>query len=206
MTLDELKQFAQENGERFWRDAGAHWLNDNFDLQAFNRVIEVGGYLGEWTDYIHTRYQCFVDTYEPVKEFAESMATRFSNRSKIEVINAGLERSAGEVRIAVMNDGSSLYNGYPDQGEFAKMLDAAEVVSKNHVVDLLALNCEGSEYNILDRLIETGDITKVRQLLVQFHVIHRDAEERRSAIRDNLSKTHSEGMSYPFTWEMWSRK
>ena len=83
----------------------------SFDLQAFNRVIEVGGYLGNWTDYIHGRYSCFVDTYEPVKEFCEQMAVRFNNRPKIEVINAGLQSFAGESKMAVMGEGSSMYNG-----------------------------------------------------------------------------------------------
>ena len=86
------------------------------------------------------------------------------------------------------------------------VLDAAEVIGKNHVVDLLALNCEGSEYNILDRLIETGAISKVRQLLVQFHAFYTDAETRRDAIRQRLAETHAEGFSYPYCWEFWRRK
>jgi len=203
MNSDELKQYAQENGERFWNDAGTHWLNDKFDLRAYEKVIEVGGYLGDWTDYIQGKYECFVDTYEPVREYWERMITRFSNRSKITVHNYAVEAFDGEAHIAVMDDGSSMFDGGVSSGPVVRVVDIDRIVVEMYRVSLLALNCEGAEYNILDRLLFTGNIWRVDELLVQFHTFVPDAFERRDAIRKKLAKTHSEVMAYPFCWELW---
>ena len=206
MQHDELLKFAQENAERFWRDAGNHWLNDNFGLLASARVIEVGGYRGNWTNYISGHYDCFVDVYEPVKEFYEHMKQRFSNRPKIQVVNSGVESYTGQACMAVMEEGSTLYTPGADKGESVSMLDISQIVRNKAKVDLLALNCEGSEYNILSHLIMDGEINRVEKILVQFHVDYPDAEKRRDSIRQELAKTHWETMAYPFCWERWERK
>ena len=79
-------------------------------------------------------------------------------------------------------------------------------------VDLFKLNIEGSEYAVLDRMIETGLISRVRYLQVQFHefgtelpIVHRDR------IREGLYKTHNEHwVSHPWKpedgwqWADWS--
>lgn len=206
MNPNELLQYAQSEGERFWRDAGNHWLNDNFDLKSDSRVIEVGGYLGNWTDYVAQYYGCFVDVYEPVTEFYTHMVRRFSNRAKIQVFNYGVESCSGESHIAVMNEGSSCHNGGVANGPVIQVIDVAEIVRNLMEVDLLAINAEGAEFNILDRLTTTPQIANVRQILVQFHAFMADAESRRTAIRERLLLTHYETMCYGFTWESWRRK
>ncbi len=203
MNQDELAKYAQSEGERFWVDAGNHWLNDRFDLKAGSRVIEVGGYLGNWTDYVARKYDCFVDTYEPVVDFWAHMAKRFSNRSKISVLNLAVGDFTGEANIAVMQEGSTFYTPGACEGPVVRVVDVDSMVRAAHSVDLLALNCEGGEYNIVDRLLSTGNIWRVNQLLVQFHVKYPDAFERRSGIRTALARTHSEVWAYPFMWELW---
>lgn len=205
MTPDELAQYAQENGERFWRDAGNHWLNDKLNLMSSSRVIEIGGYLGNWTDYVYEKYQCLIDTYEPVKEYADRMAERFSIRPKITVVNAAVDAYSGEAAIAMMNDGSSLYNGGFDKAPVVKVVDITTVIMRRET-DLLALNCEGAEYPILDRLLGAGLGSSVKTFLIQFHTFFPDAEARRDRIRKELAKTHWETFSYPFCWERWERK
>jgi len=204
MNPDELAKYAQENAERFWVDAGNHWLNDSLDLRADSQVIEVGGYLGNWTDYVQRKYDCFVSVYEPVKEFYEHMERRFSNRPKIDLFNFAVEAYTGQSRMAVMNEGSNLYYEGKAQGPLVNVIDAAAVIIGE--VGLLALNCEGSEYVILDRLLETGKVKSIRKILVQFHSSFPNAEIRRDKIRQGLAKTHYETFSYPFCWERWERQ
>ena len=72
-------------------------------------------------------------------------------------------------------------------------------------IDLLKLNIEGSEYDLIERLIETDYIKKVEQLKIQFHDNVNDAKSRRVDIRNKLSKTHSEIWSYYFIWEYWEK-
>lgn len=206
MTPDELNKYAEENGGRFWRDAGNHWLNDNLQLLASAQVIEIGGYLGNWTEYVSARYDCFVRVYEPVREYYERLVTRFSNRPKVSVFQAAVENFDGEMRIAVMDEGSTFYTPGAAQGPMVPVSDIDRIVRQMERVDLLAINGEGCEYNVLDRLILTGEISRIVKLLVQFHVNVPDAEGRRASIREKLAITHNETFSYPFCWERWERK
>jgi FkbM family methyltransferase len=204
MNQDELAKYAQENAERFWKDAGEHWLNDRLDLKADAHVVEVGGYLGNWADYVARKYECYVEVYEPVKEFYDHMLKRFSNRPNIQVKNVAVLDGIGEAHIAVMGEGSTFYTPGACEGPNVAITDIDKIVRPVcGLVDLLALNCEGSEYDILDRLLFTGNIWRVDRLLVQFHANHLNAETRRSAIREKLTKTHSEVWAYPYCWELW---
>ena len=82
-------------------------------------------------------------------------------------------------------------------------MDVANMIADP--VDLMAINCEGSEYNILNRLIFSGKIKSIRHILVQFHAFVHDAEARRDALQKELSNTHRQRWCYPFVWEAWSR-
>jgi hypothetical protein len=70
-------------------------------------------------------------------------------------------------------------------------------------IDLLKLNIEGGEYDVLDRLHETGRLPRIDQILVQFHEWHPHAHRRRRAIRAALRDTHVEEWDYPWVWERW---
>jgi FkbM family methyltransferase len=203
MTFDELCRYTEESGGRFWNDAGNHWLNDRFSLHPESRCIDVGGYLGNWTAYITSKFDCYVDVYEPIKQYFEHCASRFAGNPKIRIFNSGLEAYTGETHISFMNEGSSLYFGNVKNGPKIFVIDADMAVDRLGSVDLMAINGEGCEYNVLDRLIGTGEIIRVRELLVQFHNFYPDAENLRNAIREKLNKTHRETMCYPFTWESW---
>ena len=73
-------------------------------------------------------------------------------------------------------------------------------------IDLLYLNIEGSEYKLLDQLIESGLINKIKHLQVQFHNYIDDASNKRKLIRKHLDKTHKCIFNFPFIWERWDRQ
>ena len=59
---------------------------------------------------------------------------------------------------------------------------------------------------MLEHLIESGWILKIRDLQVQFHDFVPDAEKRMTAIQDQMRKTHELTYQFPFIWENWRRK
>ena len=73
-------------------------------------------------------------------------------------------------------------------------------------VDLLKLNIEGGEYDVLERLLDTGRMASIDCLMVQFHEWLDRATWRRFRIRQRLRRTHREVWNYPFVWEQWVRK
>jgi hypothetical protein len=73
-------------------------------------------------------------------------------------------------------------------------------------IDLLKVNIEGGEYELLEHLIATGDIRKVRKLQVQFHDFVPDAIPRRARILQGLAQTHAQHWNFHFVWEEWGLK
>lgn len=85
--------------------------------------------------------------------------------------------------------------------ETIQIRDIAQVIDR--VPDLLKLNCEGMEYEILERLLETGILGYITNLSVQFHRIDNHSEERMNSLVDQISKTHKLTYHTPFVWTGW---
>ena len=90
----------------------------------------------------------------------------------------------------------------------AQLRDAAEMFEELELdhIDLLELNIEGSEYEVLPRLVETGWISRIDTILVQFHEWLPRAHRRRRSIQRVLRETHTQLWDYPWVWEAWRRK
>ena len=71
-------------------------------------------------------------------------------------------------------------------------------------IDLIKINIEGSEYDLLDHLIETGLHTIVKNFQIQFHNIAPDSKDRMENIQEKLRKTHRQTYSYEWLWENWT--
>lgn len=70
----------------------------------------------------------------------------------------------------------------------------------------MKINIEGSEYELLDSLIKTGNIKRIRNLQIQFHSWIDDSSLKRENIRIKLCNTHYETYCFPFIWENWTLK
>ena len=88
------------------------------------------------------------------------------------------------------------------------LVDAAEFFNEHGVqsIKLMKVNIEGGEYDLLERLISTGEIRKVQNLQVQFHASEPGHGQRVKRIRKLLSATHELQWQYPMVWESWARK
>ena len=73
-------------------------------------------------------------------------------------------------------------------------------------VDLMKINIEGSEFPLLERMIDCDLLGEVRCFLIQFHEWHPGAYRRRRRIQRALAKTHTKVWDYPFIWEKWQRR
>jgi len=78
----------------------------------------------------------------------------------------------------------------------------SEVIADKSVA-LLKINAEGAEFDVLDRLLKTGQIRQVGTIQVQFHRFVPNAVSRRRAMRRKLKDTHHCIWNVPWVWEMW---
>ena len=73
-------------------------------------------------------------------------------------------------------------------------------------VDLMKINIEGAEYELLLNLAPTENITKFKNLQIQFHRNVDGYESKRNIIRGNLKPYFKEQYNFPFIWESWGLK
>ena len=196
---ERVKSWFQINGDRT--------LRLNYDLNHSSVVFDIGGYEGQWTSDIFSKYLCTIYIFEPVNSFFQEIKNRFNKNEKIHCYNQGASNSNYVTEINLGANSSSVFK--KGQGkEKIEMIDLADFLKKNNIekVDLLKINIEGGEYDLLEHLINTDFVKKITNIQVQFHDFVPRAKERMTKIQERLSITHSPTYQYEFVWENWLLK
>ena len=197
----------QQIVDRWFAERGDHLLRLNYDLNEHSVVFDLGGYEGQWASDIFAKYCCQVHVFEPVGSFASQIKGRFSRNSRVKVHEFGLASTTRKVRIALAENGSSILKE-SETSEEIQLLGAADFLEREQIgkIDLMKINIEGAEYDLLGHLIETGAISNISNIQVQFHNFFPEAPEQMKALQDALSDTHRLTWQYPFVWENWELK
>lgn len=180
--------------------------NYDYPLSSTSLVWDVGGYLGGWSQQIHSRFQPQMVIFEPMPRYAARLKKRFLKDAKVQVQGFGLSDKNEKTFLNLSDDSTSVFlepSKHQIQVEFK---DVHQILEGYESVDLAQLNMEGGEYAVLDRLIETGSITKLKYLLVQFHAYSSEDKNRYQKIKKGLLRTHQLMWRYPFIWESWKLK
>ena len=192
-----MKKWKAANGDKYLR------LNYP-NLNEKSIVFDGGGYEGQWTSDIYSKYNCNVYVFEPVNKFAENIRKRFAKNKKIKVYELALSNITKNAMISNEDDASSIHNAGEEK---IQLKSISEFMKENKInkIDLLKLNVEGEEYNILNNLISTGFIKKVEQIQVQFHKNIKNYREEYFKIKEKLNQTHKLNWRFPFVWEDWKK-
>jgi len=170
-------------------------LVSQLNLRNRVTVIDIGGYKGEFAKEVVDQYNAQVRIYEPKRSWAEAIEKRFEDNAEVDVIPCGVGDSTREDTLYVNKDGSSLYKKFA-KSERVEIVKASEYLPES--AHLLKINCEGSEYEIIDDL----DLTRYEKILVQFHEKDDLSYER---AQTKLKKTHTEIGDKRWKWELWER-
>jgi len=167
-------------------------------------VFDVGAYEGEFTQHMRRDWNARVIAIEPIPEFASALSLRFEQDDSVTILPAALGSSSGRISIALADNGSS---AWIDAAESVTvpLVDVSDIVA-GQVVSLMKLNAEGAEFDVLERLIATGQSQQIEIIQVQFHKFVPRAVTRRRAIRSQLKATHRCAWSVPWVWEQWVRR
>lgn len=194
---------------RWSRDSGDIKLRLSYPMSANSVVFDLGGYKGDFAARIFDLYACNVYVFEPVPIFYNTCEERFSENDQIRCFNFGLSKENGLLNITVDDDASSFsVHSHNNASIKAQLNSVAEFIANNNIntIDLMKINIEGGEFDVIPALIESGDISKVKYLQVQFHNFIENSAEKRQEIRDMLMNTHNEMWNYEFVWESWELK
>jgi FkbM family methyltransferase len=180
-------------------------LRYEYDLNMDSVVWDVGGHQGDFARNIIQRYGCSVVCFEPMYQFQQ--AIRNQNMPGLTLIPCALGKSTYLSTFWLQGDLSGAFaSGTP---ETVAVLDVASILRGAGKIDLLKLNCEGMEYDILERVLDTFLERQLCNIQVQFHTVAANAEQRRIDIRHALSDTHKLTYEHkltceePFIWENW---
>jgi FkbM family methyltransferase len=174
------------------------------ELDAHSTVLDCGGYKGDWTAEIVQRYGARVFVFEPIKAYHDNICARFAASPKVHPCQFGLGARDDTLAMGHSADGTGAFMK-ASVSESVRIAEAARFLRDHAIerIDLLKINIEGGEYELLEHLIDTGDIKKVRRLQVQFHDFVPDAIARRARIVERLGATHRQSWCYYFVWEEW---
>lgn len=190
----------------FYR-AGGNALVFDAPVRTGDIVIDAGGFEGDWTAKMLVRYGCRSEIYEPVPEFADHCRQVFARNSLVKVHAAGVGGSTRLTSFHIAQDGTSEFINAGNQSQTltTQILDIAQIINEldTDQIACLKLNIEGGEYEVLERLIETGQIARLRSLVIQFHRQPADYEARYQALQSQLATTHTCEWRYPMVWEKW---
>lgn len=167
-------------------------------------VVDVGAYEGEFAADMRAACDAEVLAVEPIPELARALQDRFADDPRVTVLPFALGGADGYIRISLAADGSSAWGDSSDAVE-VPLRDVSSVIASRDL-SLFKINAEGAEFDVLDRLLETGQIRQIRCLQIQFHRFVPCADSRRRSIRRRLKATHRCSWSVPWVWEQWVRK
>lgn len=180
------------------------------DLSASSTVLDVGAFVGDWSDKVSHRYGCTVHAFEPMSIALEHAHARLDGREGVHIHPYGLGGANQVAQLAVAGPGSSIYAADSPMGSFEsiEIRDVVEVLDELGLdeVDLLKVNIEGGEFDLFDRLLAADRMSKIREVMIQFHEFHPNAYRRRHQVRRGLRATHDLVWDYPWVWEFWRRK
>lgn len=179
----------------------------NYDLNSNSVVVEVGGYEGVFSGHIINKYDCNILTFEPASKFYETLKRRFENCEKVKIFNYGLGHKNSTETLSILDDGSSMFLN-SDKTEQITIRDISEVFDELNIdeIDLMEINCEGSEYQIIPHLVDTGHIKKIKNIQIQFHKWYPNSDEERMKCQEGLSKTHKIKWNEEWNFESWVKK
>ena len=191
---------------QWYADGGDDKFRFDYVLDRDSLVLDLGGYEGQWASDLYARRPCRIVVFEPVSAFAENIAARFAHNDDISVERCGLGADSRTETIHICGASSSTYK-QKAAAETVQIVDAEQWFKDNAIssVQLMKVNIEGGEYELLERLIETGLIRAIRDVQVQFHHIAPNSPQRMQAIQTAMRDTHELTYQYRFVWENWTR-
>ena len=193
------------------------WEDDNGDFTKIldypidenSQVIELGGYIGEWTEKLVNKFNPKLLIIEPVPKFVKKLKDKFEDNTKVVIDNSAISTSNKTIQLHVLESSTSESIKVSNNKLSAKAYNIEHFVEKYNLskIDLIQVNIECEEYPLLLHWINTDFLKNVRFIQIQFHTFCDDYEEKYFIISEGLKNLGFEiRYRYDFVWESWENK
>ena len=147
-----IKDFGTIERTRWYKDKGDDNLRHNYNLNEKSIILDIGGYLGDFSDKISKKYDSKIYLFEPNLDFYAKCLNRFKNNKKIVCFDFGLGNIDGEFSLSDNNEASStvriLEKVKTKKIKIKKITDIIEKLDLDKI-DLMKINIVGGEYDLL---------------------------------------------------------
>lgn len=196
-----FKRFAEAN-------LGSALLIHELGLQPGDRVMDVGGFDGEWAQALYDKYEVMLDIYEPMPAALKTLRERFSGTEGVRIHPVALADRDGKETLSLLGPGSSMIRADERPVDKVITIDLQDVASAFAAldcdqIDLFKINIEGAEYQVLDRMLALGLHKRCRVIMIQYHEFVPKAHSLRKSINASLAQSHKQVWNYDFVWERW---
>ena len=166
-----------------------------------NVYIDLGSYKGIMMSRVIKTFDeidLFV-AFEPVPNFFHKLKKKFGNNSKVKLYNsaAGVADEKKELYLCKIGkkkigQGSTLIPGVYDSSITVKSINFSKYLKENFKISdniILKIDIEGYEYNLLEHLVETGNIKYINNIFCEWHLIKL---KKRLGRKSKAIKMHSD--------------
>jgi FkbM family methyltransferase len=167
--------------------------------------IILGGYQGVSATKWLKMYDLKLIIVEPIFDYFDQLKRKFANNPAVIILNLAAASKDGKRKIVVNGDRTSFFEINGDIQNVATIDVCSIIEMAQSTIAFLEVNIEGGEYEVLTRLIETGHISKIYRLFIQFHDVNADSSRNRELIEDSLTLTHTLVFNYPWVWQYWEK-
>jgi len=181
-------------------------------------IFEVGGNIGTDLNEYATRFPAAkIFSFEPIPELFDGLQTRFGANPNVHIQEVGASNADGQATFTVMGsngEATSSENSTAVGREVTVQLrDVDALLSEvynntNQNPDVVSVNCEGCEYDVLTRMMETGWLEKVGFVQLSWHLVDRvpDRIAKRCAIETVLRQNYEPAYHVIYGWQGWLLK
>ena len=190
----------------FELDGYSDVLYRGIDLVENDRVIVLGGYLGDSSNAWSEKYNSAIEIFEPVEDYFNFLKQRFYGRKEITVNNVAVGDRPGHFDLYKFGERSSIDYSWNEDGQkiSVKQIDVLTILRAP--VALLEINIEGAEYLVMERILNSEKVQLIKVIQIQFHRVGKDYALKRNQIHNLLAETHSLEFNYEYVWERWVRR
>lgn len=186
------------------KSEGDQTLLLDYKLDKNSIFFELGGYNGTYSKEILDKFNPEMYIFEPSKKYYDLLIKKFDFRN-VHIYNFGLAKTNTISYLNYESDASYVSQIQSSNTEKVELKKLSEFISNQNinVINLLNINIEGSEYEVLEDLIDSGAINIIENIQVQFHKNIKSYKKKRLDLIQKLSKTHRRMWNYDYVWERW---
>lgn len=212
------KCLKQSRNDEFWPVQGLRHTAFKNLLNSSSLIVEVGGNTGLDTVEFIKLYNASIISFEPIVEMSVALMEKFKTYPNIEIQPFGLGSQERNLSIELFdtdNAGTSIFRKISSKNsskiKHIQLLNVIQVIenirktrTKNGIIDMISINCEGCEFEILPALIHNNMIQYFRIIQFASHMnFFTDSSCIYCQIQQALELSHKILYQYVMLWEAW---